>query len=78
VFTELCVDALARGAYQRGLRVTVVSDGTLPLERDQAEVTSFMARYYDATIADIDAVTRGWSSPGAEGEPTAARAAGEA
>jgi nicotinamidase-related amidase len=50
VFTELCVDALARSAYQKGFEVSLVVDATLGLERDSSEAAAFMARYYDATL----------------------------
>jgi nicotinamidase-related amidase/isocitrate/isopropylmalate dehydrogenase len=60
VFTEVCVDALARTAYQSGFGVTLVEDGTLPLERDQESAAAFMARYYDAATATAEALAREW------------------
>ncbi len=50
VFTDVCVDALARTAFQKGFRVSVVADATLPLERAQDDALAFMTRFYDATI----------------------------
>jgi nicotinamidase-related amidase/isocitrate/isopropylmalate dehydrogenase len=61
-FTDLCVDSAARSAYQKGFRVTVVTDATLPLERDQHEALGFMARYYGADLADAATVLAGWDA----------------
>jgi nicotinamidase-related amidase len=55
VFTDVCVDALARSAYQLGFEVVVVGDTTLPLERDQAECLAFMERFYGARVVDSEA-----------------------
>lgn len=49
-FTDVCIDALARTAFQKGYRVAVVSDATLPLRRAQAESLDFMRSFYDADV----------------------------
>lgn len=61
-FTDLCVDSAARSAYQRGFRVTVVADATLPLERDQHEALGFMERYYGADVCDTATVLAAWDA----------------
>jgi ureidoacrylate peracid hydrolase len=58
VFTDVCVDALARTAYQLGFEVAVVREGTLPLERDQAECLGALERFYGACILDAEAASR--------------------
>lgn len=62
VFSDLCVDALARTAYQKGFRVRLVVDATLPLERGPKEAAEFMARYYDASLETSDEVAVSWRS----------------
>ncbi len=57
VFSELCVDAIARTGFQKGYRVSVVSDATMPLERAADEVLGFMQRYYDVAIVTAATAT---------------------
>jgi nicotinamidase-related amidase len=57
VFTDVCVDALARSAYQLGFEVVVVDDATLPLQQGQAESLAFMERFYGARVLDLRAAT---------------------
>jgi nicotinamidase-related amidase len=52
VFTDMCVDALARSAFQLGFEPVIVRDACLPLERDQDECLGFMQRYYGARVVD--------------------------
>jgi nicotinamidase-related amidase/isocitrate/isopropylmalate dehydrogenase len=52
VFTDVCLDALSRSAYQLGFEVVVVRDGCLPLQRDQAECLLFMERFYGTRAVD--------------------------
>ena len=54
------MDAAARTAFQKGFEVSVVSDGTLGLERTTAEALAFMERFYDARIATASEVAEGW------------------
>lgn len=61
VFADVCVDATARTAFQKGFDVSVVSDGTLGLERPLAEALTFMQRYYGATVASADEIAAGWA-----------------
>lgn len=56
VFSDVCVDALARSAYQLGFELVVVEDGTLPLEREQSACLSFMQRFYAARVLNAEAV----------------------
>ena len=61
-FTDVCIDALARTAFQKGFRVAVVEDATLPLRRGQAEALDFMRSFYDIetlALADFDTAPRG-------------------
>ena len=55
-FADVCVDATARSAYQKGFRVRVLADCTSALERPTDEVLAFMARFYGAEIA----TSEGW------------------
>jgi hypothetical protein len=58
-FTDVCIDALARTAYQKGYRVVVVEDATLPLRREQSESLDFMRTFYGIeTVTVADAVPR--------------------
>ena len=54
VFSDVCVDAIARTAYQKGFFVSVATDATLPLERDADEACSFMQRFYGARLKRVD------------------------
>jgi nicotinamidase-related amidase/isocitrate/isopropylmalate dehydrogenase len=61
VFADVCVDATARTAFQKGLDVSIVSDGTLGLERSTADALSFMKRYYGARIATAREIAASWA-----------------
>jgi nicotinamidase-related amidase len=52
VFADVCVDALARTAYQLGFELVVARDATLPLERPLDACLKTMERYYNAQIVD--------------------------
>jgi len=55
-FTDVCIDALARTAYQKGYHSVVVEDATLPLRRHQKEALDFMRAFYGietVTVADL-------------------------
>jgi nicotinamidase-related amidase len=52
VFADVCVDALARTAYQLGFELAVARDATLPLERPLEACLKTMERYYNAQIVD--------------------------
>ena len=54
VFTDVCVDALARTAYQLGFEVALVGEGTLPLERGQDECLDAMERFYGVRVVDAE------------------------
>lgn len=75
VFTDVCVDALARTAYQLGFEVAVVGEGTLPLERGQDECLDAMERFYGARVLDAEdalsllAAPSGGARPAAESAP---------
>jgi len=75
VFTEVCVDALARSAYQLGFEVVVVDDATLPLARAQAESLAFMQRFYGARVVDAEAAAKllAAASPARDAERRASR-----
>jgi nicotinamidase-related amidase/isocitrate/isopropylmalate dehydrogenase len=49
-FADVCVDATARTAYQKGFAVRVLDDCTMGLERDTADALAFMRRFYGAEI----------------------------
>ena len=77
VFSDVCVDALARSAYQLGFQVAVVGDATLALEREQSECLAFMERYYGAHVLDAESAQKllaGAPAP-ADAERRARRAA---
>ena len=61
VFADVCVDATARTAFQKGFDVSVVSDGTLGLERPTADALAFMQRYYGAVVATASEIAAGWA-----------------
>lgn len=50
VYLDVCVDSAARGAFQRGLAVTVLSDAVASLHYPKASVLAFMKRYYGARV----------------------------
>jgi nicotinamidase-related amidase len=52
VFTDICVDSLARTGYQLGFKLVVARDATLPLERSLDASLKTMERYYNALILD--------------------------
>jgi nicotinamidase-related amidase len=54
-FADVCVDATARTAYQKGFAVRVLDDCTMGLERDTADALAFMRRFYGAEITSSDA-----------------------
>ena len=54
VFSDVCVDAAARTAYQLGFEVAVVREGTLALERNQDECLDAMERFYGARVLDAE------------------------
>lgn len=56
VFTDVCVDALARTAYQKGYEVTIVSDATLALTRPLQDALQFMEQFYGARVRPIQAL----------------------
>ncbi len=62
LFSDVCVDALARTAYQKGFRVAVVADATAPLERRQEECLSFMARFYGARVVTAASLIEAWEA----------------
>lgn len=70
VFADLCVDALARGAFLRGLGVTVLADATLALERDVDQVLGFMRRFYDVDVVTSAELAAGGAA--ADGHATRA------
>jgi nicotinamidase-related amidase/isocitrate/isopropylmalate dehydrogenase len=61
VFTDVCIDAAARGAFDRGLAVSVARDATLALERRQDECLRFMERFYDAESPSTEELRRRWA-----------------
>jgi ureidoacrylate peracid hydrolase len=75
VFTDVCVDALARTAYQLGFEIAVVGEGTLPLERGQDECLDTMERFYGVRVLDAEgalsllAAGSGGARPAAESAP---------
>jgi nicotinamidase-related amidase len=62
VFADVCVDATARTAFQKGFDISVVSDGTMGLERPTADALAFMKRYYAARVATASEISEGWAS----------------
>jgi len=73
VFADVCVDATARTAFQKGFEVSVVSDGTIGLERPTADALAFMKRCYGARVATASEIAAGWGpareSRGESAEP---------
>lgn len=61
VFADVCVDATARTAFQKGLDVSVVADATLGLEGPTADALAFMKRYYGAGVATAAEISAGWA-----------------
>ncbi len=51
VFTDICVDALARTGYQLGFELVVARDVTLPLDASLDASLKTMERYYNARIS---------------------------
>ncbi|MFO0747265.1 MAG: isochorismatase family protein [Myxococcota bacterium] len=62
VFAEVCLDAAARTAFQKGLEVDVVSDGTAALERELGDVLGFMQRFYGARALTASELLARWSA----------------
>lgn len=54
VYLDVCVDTLARTAFQRGFYVSVLSDCTESLFYEKKKVLDFMAHYYGAKIGRAD------------------------
>ncbi len=50
VYTDVCVDATARTAFQKGYLITVLSDCTTSLHHDLDKTLAFMRRVYGASI----------------------------
>jgi len=50
VYLDVCVDTLARTAFQRGYYVSVLKDCTESLFYEKKKVLDFMAHYYGADI----------------------------
>lgn len=55
-FADVCVDALARTAYQKGYEVTIVSDATLALTRPLEDALQFMEQFYGARVRPMRAL----------------------
>jgi nicotinamidase-related amidase/isocitrate/isopropylmalate dehydrogenase len=49
-FADVCVDATARTAYQKGFGVRVLEDCTMGLKRDAADALAFMRSFYGAEM----------------------------
>jgi nicotinamidase-related amidase len=49
-FADVCVDATARTAYQKGFSVRVLEDCTMGLKRDTADALAFMRSFYGAEM----------------------------
>ncbi len=60
VFTDVCVDALVRGAFQHGYEVVVASDATLPLDRPQDECLRSLERFCGAHAAPAETLRIRW------------------
>ncbi|GIK00356.1 hypothetical protein Aspvir_004379 [Aspergillus viridinutans] len=50
LYSDVCVDATARTAFQKGLWVTVVEDCTAALHSDQSDHLRFMEKVYGARV----------------------------
>lgn len=61
-FADVCVDALARSAYQKGLEVTVLRDGTANLRHELDAALGFMEDFYCATTSACADVEDSWRS----------------
>jgi nicotinamidase-related amidase len=48
VYLDICVDALARTAFQKGFRISVLTDCVESLHYPKAEVLRYMTKYYGA------------------------------
>jgi nicotinamidase-related amidase len=58
LFSDVCVDSTARGAFQRGYHVTVLADCTTSLHLEPEAMLRFMGVLYGARITTGDEVFR--------------------
>lgn len=56
-YTDVCVDATARTAFQKGLWITVLSDCTSSLHRGQGDHLAYMEQVYGARIATLGSLS---------------------
>ncbi|MGW4059227.1 cysteine hydrolase family protein [Amycolatopsis sp. NPDC004747] len=60
VYADVCVDSTARTAFQLGFHLTILTDCTTALHRDDEEAVRFMEVVYGARTATHDR-TAGWT-----------------
>ncbi|KAL2819612.1 homo-isocitrate dehydrogenase [Aspergillus cavernicola] len=54
LYTDVCVDATARTAFQKGLLVTVLENCTVPLHSSQHQHLEYMEKVYGARVVQLD------------------------
>lgn len=62
LFADVCVDSTARGAFQRGFHVTVLTDCTTALHLPYETALRFMRTVYGARTVTAD-TPEAWTSP---------------
>ncbi|KAH1501775.1 hypothetical protein KXX06_001139, partial [Aspergillus fumigatus] len=54
LYTDVCVDATVRGAFQRGLWTTLVSGCTAALHFSEEQMLAYMQRVYGSDVVTMD------------------------
>ncbi|GAQ03986.1 hypothetical protein ALT_1307 [Aspergillus lentulus] len=54
LYTDVCVDATVRGAFQRGLWTTLVSECTAALHFSEEQMLAYMQRVYGSEVVMMD------------------------
>ncbi|KAE8374341.1 hypothetical protein BDV26DRAFT_44698 [Aspergillus bertholletiae] len=68
LYSDVCIDAAARTAFQKGLWVTVVADGTTSLHLNHNDHLKFMEKVYGARVGKLEALF-GMRSDGESHQP---------